>query len=225
VDHVDIDVIHSEILGLIGPNGAGKTSLVNAITGYVPVSGGQVQVGSRSLVGLSPASIARAGVSRTFQAARVFRNLTVFENIEVGALVREKRRSRARVLAEQVLESSGLTSKRDVLAGGLAFGDERRVSVARALAQQPDVLLLDEPAAGLNETETDQLEAFLRKVSETHQCGIVLIEHDMRLLMKLSHRIQVLAQGRTLAIGSPSEIRSNQEVIDVYLGGAHASDL
>jgi branched-chain amino acid transport system ATP-binding protein len=151
--------------------------------------------------------------------------LTVFENIEVGALVREKRRSRARVLAEQVLESSGLTSKRDVLAGGLAFGDERRVSVARALAQQPDVLLLDEPAAGLNETETDQLEAFLRKVSETHQCGIVLIEHDMRLLMKLSHRIQVLAQGRTLAIGSPSEIRSNQEVIDVYLGGAHASDL
>jgi len=215
---VDLDLRHGEILGLIGPNGAGKTTLINVISGYAKPDEGRVVLGDRDVTGSSPERLAGWGVGRTFQAVRLFGNLTVQENVEVAGLAAGQRRRVARERARELLEEFELTSRASSLASSLPYGEERRLSLARSLATRPQFLLLDEPAAGLNEVETGRLTETIAALPERHACGVVVVEHDMGLIMGLSHRIHVLAHGRSIAVGSPEEVRSDPVVIEAYLG-------
>lgn len=215
---VDLELRPSEIVGLIGPNGAGKTTLLNAVTGYARPDTGEVLVGGRNVTGSAPHRLARMGVARTFQSVRVFPRLTVEENVVVGALAVGESRRRAAATAADALAEFGLYDKRGVRAGSLPYGEERRLSLARALATRPRFLLLDEPAAGLNEVETSQLTQELATLPEKFGCGLLVVEHDMRLIMRLCSRLHVLAHGRTIAAGSPHEVRNSEEVVRSYLG-------
>jgi branched-chain amino acid transport system ATP-binding protein len=218
LDGVDLELSQTEILGLIGPNGAGKTTLVNVITGFQPSNAGSLSIGRRHVTGWSPARLARHGVARTFQSVRVFSNLTVTENLEAAALGAGKRRRAARRRAAEVLELLGLSHTAQLAPTALAAGTRRLVGIARALTMDPRFLLLDEPTAGLNEEESDELTDAVAKSRAELGCGVLLIEHDMRVVMGLSERVQVLDNGTTLAIGTPDEIRRNQDVIRAYLG-------
>ena len=218
LDDVSLRVGKGEILGLIGPNGSGKTTLINVVTGVLPPSAGRVFASDREITGLPSFKVARAGVARTFQTVRLFRDLTVWENVEVAALSVGKPRGAARALAEAAITELGLEDWRDQLASILSYGDNRRVEVARALAMAPDFLLLDEPAAGLNEEESDELLNILAPIPENRDLGMLVIDHDMHLIMRLCHRIHVLNYGRTIAEGSPEEVRQIPEVVEAYLG-------
>jgi len=218
LDDVSLRVGKGEILGLIGPNGSGKTTLINVVTGVLPPSAGRVFALDREITGLPSFKVARAGVARTFQTVRLFRDLTVWENVEVAALSVGKPRGAARSLAEAAITELGLEDWRDQLASILSYGDNRRVEVARALAMAPDFLLLDEPAAGLNEEESDELLNILAPIPENRDLGMLVIDHDMHLIMRLCHRIHVLNYGRTIAEGSPEEVRQIPEVVEAYLG-------
>ena len=218
LDDVSLRVGKGEILGLIGPNGSGKTTLINVVTGVLPPSAGRVFASDREITGLPSFKVARAGVARTFQTVRLFRDLTVWENVEVAALSVGKPRGAARALAEAAITELGLEAWRDQLASILSYGDNRRVEVARALAMAPDFLLLDEPAAGLNEEESDELLNILAPIPENRDLGMLVIDHDMHLIMRLCHRIHVLNYGRTIAEGSPEEVRQIPEVVEAYLG-------
>ncbi|MCK9799890.1 ABC transporter ATP-binding protein [Pseudomonas chlororaphis] len=229
IDQVSGYVDQGELVGLIGPNGAGKTTLFNLITGFVPVSSGSVRFAGREITDQAPHSIARLGLSRTFQNLRIFPNMTVFDNVSVGAtgvigqgllesiFARGARSRRISELSWQALERVGLQHLADELAANLSYGQRKYLEIARALAMQPQLLILDEPAAGLNDTETAELAACIRRLHE-EGLSLMLVEHDMNLVMSICQRIIVLASGKKIADGPPSAIRTDAAVLESYLG-------
>ena len=208
----------NEILGLIGPNGAGKTTLVNVLTGFQRPDQGSVWLSGHDVTGRAPFQLARDGVARTFQGVRLFGGLSVFQNVEAGALGMGLGRRRARERADEVLRWLDLETQAEARADALPFGEERRVGIARALAMRPRFLLLDEPAAGLNDRECEELREVIRDIRRRLDCGVLLIEHNMAVIMGLCDRIHVLDQGRSIAEGAPSDIRANAAVRRAYLG-------
>lgn len=218
LDNVSLDLARGEILGLIGPNGSGKTTLINVVTGLLPATSGRVLVDGLEITNKKPFQIAHAGLARTFQTIRLFRDLTVLENIEVAAVSMGLSRRRAQAQAEQALDELGITRLADMRAGTLPYGSERRVEVARALATGPKFLLLDEPAAGLNEEESDELLSILSRMPAEKNLGMLIVDHDMHLIMRLCHRLHVLNYGKTIGEGTPEEVRRLPAVIQAYLG-------
>ncbi len=216
LDGVSLELHRHEVVGLIGPNGAGKSTLVNVLSGFDTPTAGLVELGDLDVTGWSPHRRARAGIARTFQHNRSFRGLTVRENVEVAALGAGSSPSEASALTDGLLSVLGLDG--DALAGELPHGDERLLGVARAVATQPAFVLLDEPAAGLSEAEVPAFAGVVRSIRDEHDAGVLLIDHNMALVMEVCDRIVVLDQGRTLAEGSPSEIRANLDVASAYLG-------
>lgn len=220
VDDVNLDLRNGEILGLIGPNGSGKTTFVNLVTGLLEKTTGTVVIDGHDVSKYPAYKVARAGLARTFQAIRLFKDLTVLENVEVAAVSQGLSRPKAAIIAKEKLEEVGLSAFQSKLSGSLTFGDQRRLELARALAMNPKFLLLDEPAAGLNEDESDALLDLLRPMPKLKDIGILIIDHDMRLMMNLCNRLHVLNFGQTIAEGTPDEIKSNPHVIEAYLGSA-----
>ena len=215
---VDLTLAPGEVLGLIGPNGAGKTTLVNVLSGFQRPDAGTVSLDGTVVTNASPARLARRGLGRTFQAALPFAQLSGLENVAVGAMGMGAGRRRAVATATDVLARLDLLELATVSAGSMPPGSQRLLGVARALAIQPRYLLLDEPAAGLSDVEGEQLVEILRNVLADFGCGILLIEHDMSIVMKLCPRVQVLDDGRTLRLGTPQEVQADPAVIESYLG-------
>ncbi len=215
---VSLEVRQGEILGLIGPNGSGKTTLINVVTGLLPLTSGKILLNSHDLSKAPAYKIARAGIARTYQTIRLFKQLTVRENIEVAAASVGFSRSKAKLQAAQVIEEFGLQPWVNHLAGMLPYGRERRVEIARALAMRPRFLMLDEPAAGLNEEESDELLQLLSVIPREKHLGMLIVEHDMRLIMRLCNRLHVLSYGKTIGEGTPDEVRQIPSVIEAYLG-------
>jgi branched-chain amino acid transport system ATP-binding protein len=215
---VTLELHRHEVVGLIGPNGAGKSTLVNVLSGFDVPTSGTVELEGRDVTGWSAHRRGRAGIARTFQHSRSFRGLSVRENVEVAALGVGTRPAAARRRAEELLVLLGLAAYAERPAEALAHGDERRLGVARALATEPRFVLLDEPAAGLPEAEVPDFAEAVRSVRDDHGAGVLLIDHNMALVMEVCDRLQVLDQGRTLAEGTPAEIRANLDVTAAYLG-------
>ncbi len=218
IDGVDFDLDPGEIVGLIGPNGAGKSTLVNVLTGFQESDEGTVTVGGADLTREPPQKRARRGLTRTFQGARLLPDMTVLENVEVSGVGQGLRRRAAAERARTALSMLRLDELTDRFASDLSTGQERRLQVARAVAMKPRFLFLDEPAAGLNETESDELLQVITGLPDQIGCGILLIEHDMQVIMGACARIVVLDNGRVLKVGSPAEVRADRAVIDAYLG-------
>ena len=238
VDGLSFGVNEGEVLSVIGPNGAGKTSAFNCITGFYKPTGGRVRLGGTDITGKRPALIAAMGVARTFQNLRLFGELSVLDNVRAGMHVRIKQNAFDAILhtpryhrseqeatdeANRWLDFVGSRGSRVGEVRNLPYGEQRRVEIARALAREPRMLLLDEPAAGLNHNEKEQLLALLRRISDLGT-AVVLIEHDMGLVMEVSERIVVLNYGKEIADGSPSEIRTDPAVIEAYLGAGDDAD-
>jgi branched-chain amino acid transport system permease protein len=221
---VELALHPGEALGLIGPNGAGKTTLVNVLSGFQAPDSGSVLLDGADVTSWSPARLARAGLGRTFQAALPFAGLTVVESVAVGAMGVGVRRRRAVGIAENVLENLGLGEQAQRPAGLQPPGNQRLLGIARALATGPRYLLLDEPAAGLNDEECRELVAILRAVILDFGCAILLIEHDMNVVMDLCSQVQVLDDGGTVAIGTPEEVQADPAVVEAYLGTSYAAD-
>ncbi|NPV87422.1 MAG: ABC transporter ATP-binding protein [Anaerolineae bacterium] len=233
VDDLSLEVYHNEIVGIIGPNGAGKTTVFNVLSGvYIPTSGDIFFRGER-LNELPPHTIISNGIARTFQNIRLFAKLSVLDNVRVAffghirySLVdtflntRAKRDEEAAIREEalRLLEVFGLADKAALPAANLPYGDQRRLEIARALACKPQVLLLDEPAAGMNPNEIDELNRTIVRLRERFDLTILLVEHQMRLVMGICERVLVMNFGRKLALGTPVEIRNNPEVLEAYLG-------
>jgi branched-chain amino acid transport system ATP-binding protein len=217
---VHLELGRQEVVGLIGPNGAGKTTLVNVITGFDFPTTGSVELEAREITRWSPQRRGRAGLARTFQQGHAFKGLTVRENVEVAALGVGASGRDARVRADRLLDALGLDGRADEPAVALPHGDERKLGVARALATEPRFVLMDEPAAGLTESEVPDLAAVVRSVRDSHGAGVLLIDHNVTLMFDVCDRIQVLDEGRTLAEGTPQEIRRNIDVANAYLGGS-----
>jgi branched-chain amino acid transport system ATP-binding protein len=216
-DRVSLRVEQGEIVGLIGPNGAGKTTLFSCISGTERPTAGQVLFEGHDLVGAAPEEICRRGIARTFQIVRTFREMTVLENVMVGALLRADDVRRARVAALEVLELAGLAEKWNALGAGLTIADRKRVEFARALATRPKLLMLDEAMAGLNPRERQQAVELIRRA---HALGvsILMVEHVMEVIMPISDRVVVLTSGRKLVEDRPELVARNEEVIKAYLG-------
>ncbi|HET9089989.1 MAG TPA: ABC transporter ATP-binding protein [Acidimicrobiales bacterium] len=244
LNDVSLEMRRGEILAVIGPNGAGKTSLFNSLTGvYQPQEGSITFTGrdgkALSIIGQKAHRVANAGVARTFQASRMFSALTAFENVKIGAeshrgigvlgaMVRGPRTRRGEkdsdALTIELLDFVGLRAKANVISASLSYGDRRRLEIARGLATNPQVLLLDEPAAGTNPAEKIELTELIRKVRDVRGVSILLIEHDMKLVMALAERLYVLNFGSVIAQGTPDEIRANDAVIEAYLGSAATAE-
>lgn len=237
VSDVSLSVSSGLVFSIIGPNGAGKTTLLNLISGIYAPQDGLVRLGGEDVTGLAPHLLARRGLSRTFQNLQLFLRMTVLENVMVGRHRHEstgipsdllhlplvsRQNRQTREAARTGLARVGLAANAEHPAGSLAFGDLRRLEIARALASEPKVLLLDEPAAGCNPVETEELDGIIRSIVKDG-VTVVLVEHDMRLVMNVSDRIHVLANGKTLAEGTAAEVRSNAAVIEAYLG-VHGSE-
>jgi branched-chain amino acid transport system ATP-binding protein len=220
LDAVSLRLEPGEIVGLIGPNGSGKTTLINVITGQLAPLEGRVLCNRDDITGLPPRKIAARGIARSFQIVRLFRNLTVRENVEAGAIAQGLGRPAARRVAQRLLAEFGLSARADDFAGNLSYGDERRVEIARALAAAPTFLLLDEPAAGMNEAETGHLLALVAALPQAENLGLLIVDHDIPLIMQLCHRLHVLASGRTIAEGDVATVRRSPDVIAAYLGSA-----
>jgi branched-chain amino acid transport system ATP-binding protein len=232
VDQVSLSVPRGCVFSIIGPNGAGKTTLFNTISGICRATEGEIRLAGETVSGLEPEQLARRGLSRTFQNLQVFFRLSALENVMVGRhrhettnvirdLVRTPsvlRQNRATLeAARAILARVGLADAADKPAGSLSYGAMKRLEIARALATEPTILLLDEPAAGCNPVETEQIDAIIREIVRD-RITVVLVEHDMRLVMSISDRIHVLANGRSLVEGNPAHVRSHPAVIEAYLG-------
>ena len=213
-----LELHRNEVVGLIGPNGAGKTTLVNVLTGFDFPSSGTVELEGHDVTAWSPHRRGRVGLARTFQHSRSFGGLSVRENVEAAALGSGAWPREAHRRADSLLELLGLRDRENQPAGSLAHGEERKLGVARALAIRPRFLLLDEPAAGLPEAEVPEFAKVVRSVRDEHEASVLLIDHNMALVMGVCDRIHVLDQGRTLAAGTPTEIRRNLDVAAAYLG-------
>ena len=218
VDDVSFSVATGEILGLIGPNGSGKTTLINVITGLLSLTNGRVRINGLDIGGKKGHRFAHAGIARTFQTIRIFRELTVLENVEVASISMGNSRRAASKCAQGLLDELGLAEQSDLLASAIPFGQQRRLEIARALAMKPRFLFLDEPAAGLNEGESDVLSNLLKEIPSRYHLGQVIVEHDMRLMMNLCPRLHVINYGKTITEGTPDEVRANKEVVMAYLG-------
>ena len=218
---VSFDVHEGTIMGLIGPNGAGKTTLFNCITGYYPPSKGEVVFDGRRMNGLEPDKVCKLGMVRTWQKVRPLAKLSVVDNVMVGALVRTGSLKVAREMAMEQLKVVRMEHRTNFLAGGLPIGERKKLEVARALATQPKLLLLDEVMGGLNPAESDEI---IQLILDIKQRGLtqMVIEHDMKAIMRISDRLVVLNSGEKLAEGSPHEVVSNPDVVSAYLGEAHA---
>jgi branched-chain amino acid transport system ATP-binding protein len=218
LDGVTLTVERGEIVGLIGPNGAGKTTLLNVLSGYQRPTTGRLRCAGHDLTSAPPHRVARIGVARTFQNVRVFPALSVRENVVLGALGHRETRRAATRLADELLEDFGLDDAADESAAELPYGLERMLGIARAMAGRPTFLLLDEPAAGLDEAEGEDLIGRINELRRRYGCAELLVEHDMHLIMTLSERIHVLDYGKTLAEGAPSAVRNDPAVIEAYFG-------
>jgi branched-chain amino acid transport system ATP-binding protein len=238
IDDVSFSVSPGQILSIIGPNGAGKTTLFNVISGVYKAKQGSVNLAGEDVSGYAPDKLAALGLSRTFQNLQIFQRMTSAENVMVGRHLRENcnlfadlfrlpsvtRQNRAtRQAALALLGSVGLRDSADLPAGSLSYGACKRLEIARALAAEPSVLLLDEPAAGCNAVETEEVDRLIREVAESG-IAVVLVEHDMKLVMKISDRILVLDRGKPLVEGTPNEVRSNPAVLEAYLGKRGAGE-
>jgi branched-chain amino acid transport system ATP-binding protein len=215
---VNLHIERGDRIALVGPNGAGKSTLVNIITGFDRPDDGTIELEGREVTSWSSHRRARAGLARTFQHSRSFGTLSVRENVEVAALGVGAGPREARRRADRLMEALGLTSLGESDAASLAHGDERRLGVARVLATDPAFVLMDEPAAGLPEAEVPEFAEVVRSLRDDHRTGVLLIDHNMALVMGVCDRIHVLDQGRTLAAGTPQEIRGNLDVAAAYLG-------
>jgi len=235
VNNVELELRPREIVSLIGPNGAGKTTVFNCLTGFYKPTGGSIMLGDKQLAGLPGQQIARMGVVRTFQHVRLFREMTVIENLLVAQHQHLKsglfsgllktpafRRAESDALdrAATWLKRVGLLELANRQAGNLAYGQQRRLEIARCMVTRPEILMLDEPAAGLNPKETHELDELIAELRGEHNVSVLLIEHDMKLVMGISDRIYVVNQGTPLANGTPEQIRNNPDVIRAYLGEA-----
>jgi ABC-type branched-subunit amino acid transport system ATPase component len=212
------------VIGLIGPNGSGKTTLLNCISGTFAPTSGTIRVGGDAVAGMPTNRVARLGIVRTFQNIRLFRNLTARQNVEISALAAGRvPRRRSRDHALELLDELGIAALADRDAGTLSYGDQRRVEIARALAANPRFLLLDEPAAGMNDVESDELRASIDRIRRERGSGILVVEHDLRLIMELSETIYVLNEGELIASGTPDEVRANPAVVTAYIGSEERS--
>lgn len=218
VNNVSFDVYKGEILGLIGSNGAGKTTVFNMVAGAFPATEGEILYKGEPIQGLSSNKICRKGIGRTYQICQPFGSMTVRDNVMVGAFTRYSKMSEVTTKAEEALDKVGLLYRADAMGSELTLPELKRMEVARALATEPELLLLDEVIAGLNPTEVDKFMVLIRQIHEREKLTIIIIEHVMRALMNLSDRIVVLNQGEKIAEGLPAEVAANQAVIDSYLG-------
>ena len=219
LDGAHITVRPGEIVGLIGPNGAGKTTLFNVVTGIVPEQEGHVRLGDLDLTDATPVEVARAGLARTFQNLRLFKNLSVRENVALTALVAERhRRDRPRANVDRLLEEAGLAESTDRPAGSLDYGNQRRLELARAAALAPEFLLLDEPTSGMSDSESLEMVDSVREAAARIGAGVLVIDHDLGFITRISDHIVVLAEGCVLAEGTPEQVKNNPEVAAAYLG-------
>ena len=217
VRDLSLEMARGEVLGLIGPNGAGKTTAFNLLSGFLTPDQGAVRFDGHSLAGLKPHAICGLGLVRTFQIVRPFPHLSVLDNVRVGALARRPLMSEAREMARAVIDRVGLGAKTDQAAAGLTLPERKRLELARALATEPTLLLLDEVMAGLNPTETAAIVSLIQRINESG-VSILLIEHNMRAVMTLSHRIAVLNFGEKIVEGPPAAVANHPRVIEAYLG-------